>query len=243
MLTDPFVLAAGFLVLIGGLFWLASRPALERLFHYVPPVLWILVLPMAATTFGLTPKANPLYDWLRNHALVAALVLLLLATNVRAIFQLGRTALLAMLTASLGVAAVAVAAFWLMHAWLPAEAWKAVGPLLGVWIGGYGNMLAVAASIGAPSGMVTNAIVTDTVVGFGWMMLLIWLAPWQNAIDRWTRADRRVLDDLNHRLSEQLAAHTRPMQLADLAPCWRWRLAPAASCFWRAGTCPWRAAC
>jgi uncharacterized membrane protein len=166
---------------------------------------------------GLTPQTHPLYDWLRNYVLVAALVLLLLATNVRAIWQLGRTALLSMLAASFGVALGAVIAFWLLHRWLPPEAWKAVGPLMGVWIGGYGNMLAVGASIDASSGMMTNAIITDTVVGFGWMAFLLWLAPFQVKFDRRTGADRAVLEDLNQRLAQLHAAHDRPMQLTDFA--------------------------
>lgn len=216
-IADPFVLLVCFIVMIGALFWLAALPRLAPVFHYVPPVLWILLIPMTCSTLGLTPHTHPLYDWLRNYVLVAALVLLLLATNVRAIWQLGRTALLSMLAASFGVALGAVIAFWLLHRWLPAEAWKAVGPLMGVWIGGYGNMLAVGASIEAPASMMTNAIITDTVVGFGWMALLLWLAPFQDTLDRRLGADRAVLEDLNQRLAQLHATHDRPMQLTDFA--------------------------
>lgn len=216
-LSDPFLLLVLFILIIGALFWLAGTRAGRALFQYVPPVLWILLLPMCCSTAGLTPQAHPVYDWLKNQMLVAALVLLLLATNVRAILRLGKAALLSMLTASLGVALGAVIGYWLLHRWLPADAWKAVGPLMGVWIGGYGNMIAVGASIDASSGMMTNAIITDTVVGFGWMALLLWLAPLQTRVDRLLGADRAVLEDLNQRLAQLHAENDRPMQLADFA--------------------------
>lgn len=217
MIQDPFALLAYLLAIIAGLFALSRVPALQRIFHFVPPVLWILLIPTLSTTFGLTPKEHALYDWLQDHVLVAALFLLLLATNLRSIARLGAPALIMMLTASASIAIGAVAVFALLRIWLPSDAWTAFGALMGVWTGGYGNMLAVSTSTGASAGMVTNAIITDTIIGYGWMSLLITLAGAQGRMDRWIGADRTVLDDLNTRLSAMHEAHDRPAKVGDLA--------------------------
>jgi uncharacterized membrane protein len=217
MIQDPFALLAYLLAIIAGLFALAQVPALARVFHFVPPVLWILLIPTLSTTFGLTPREHPLYDWLQDHVLVAALFLLLLATNLRSIARLGAPALVMMLTASASLCVGAIGAVALLRHWLPSDAWTAIGALMGVWTGGYGNMLAVAASTHAPAGMVANAIIVDTLVGFGWMSLLITIAGLQGRMDRWIGADSAVLDDLNRRLHEMHAVHDRPAVVGDVA--------------------------
>ncbi|WP_091741530.1 DUF819 domain-containing protein [Phenylobacterium immobile] len=217
MIQEPFALLSYLLAVIAGLFALARLPALERLFHFVPPVLWILLIPTLSTTFGLIPKEHALYDWLQDYVMVAALFLLLTATNLKSIARLGAPALIMMLTASLSLAVGAVTAFVALRLWLPADAWTAFGALTGVWTGGYGNMLAVSTSVNASAGMVANVIITDTIIGYGWMSLLITMAGMQGRLDRWIGADRTVLDDLNQRLSEMHAAHDRPAKVGDLA--------------------------
>jgi len=217
MITDTFSVVVFLTAVVGGLFCLARLPILTKAFHYLPPVLWILLIPTLSTTFGLTPKVHPVYDFLQDYVLVAALVLLLLATNLRSILKLGRPALVMMITASASIALGAVATFAILRFWLPEDAWKVFGSLMGVWTGGYGNMLAVASSVGASSATLTSAIITDTVVGFGWMSLLITLAGFQARIDHRLNADRTVLEDLNMRLGELHAVNDRPASVADLA--------------------------
>ena len=217
MITDPFALLAYLVAIIAALFWLSDLPALRRVFHFVPPVLWILLIPTLSTTFGLIPVESPVYDWLQNRVLVAALVLLLLATNLRAILRLGRPALTMMLTASGSIAVSAIIVFAAVRFWLPPDAWKSIAALMGVWTGGYGNMVAVSTSVDASAAMLTNAIITDTIVGYGWMSLLITLAPAQDAIDRHLKADRSILDDINRRLGEVEAKLTRPTTITDVA--------------------------
>jgi uncharacterized membrane protein len=217
VISDAFSLLTFLMTVVGALFWLKSLRAFERVFHYVPPVLWILLVPTLATTFRLIPSEHLVYDWLQNRVLIVALVLLLLATNLRSIARIGRPALWMMVTASASLAVGAVIAFAILHTWLPADAWKSIAALMGVWTGGYGNMVAVATSVDASAAMLTNAIITDTVVGFAWMSLLITLAPAQEWLDRRLRADRAVLDDLNDRLARLQAEQARSIGIADLA--------------------------
>ncbi len=217
MITDPVALSVYLIVIVGGLFQLSRIRFFARAFHYVPPVLWILLIPTLSSTFGLTPTAHPVYDWLQNYVLLAGLTLLLLATNLKTIMRLGRPALVMMLTASASISIGAILVFALLHPWLPPESYKAFGGLVAVWTGGYGNMLAVSASLDSSGAMLTNAIITDTVIGFGWMSVLITLAGFQAWADQKMGADRAVLDDLNQRLAQVQTSLARPITVADLA--------------------------
>ncbi len=58
-------------------------------------------------------------------------------------------------------------------------------------------------------------IVVDTVVGYGWMGVLIFLSTFQKRFDRWIGADMRFVKGLHDRLQE-LDAHRRPTGLTDL---------------------------
>ena len=44
-------------------------------------------------------------------------------------------------------------------------------------------------------------VIVDTVITYSWMGLLVALAPWQDAWDRWVKADRSKIDDVIKRLN------------------------------------------
>jgi uncharacterized membrane protein len=59
-------------------------------------------------------------------------------------------------------------------------------------------------------------IVVDTVVGYGWMGVLLFLSAWQVVFDRRLRADTSALAETN-RLLADLDTHRRPTELRDIA--------------------------
>ena len=217
MITDPtgvFVTLAGLLATI---YALAGVPRLARFFDLLPPILWAYMLPMLATSAGILPPASPAYDWITRYVLPVALLLLMMTVDVPALLKLGRPATIMMLAGTAGIVIggpIALAAF---GRWLPPDAWKGLAALSGSWIGGSAQLVAVAESVETPDAMLGPIIVVDTVVGYGWMAILLFLSGWQGRFDRWNRADTRLIEETNVALAEKTAATRRPLGIRDAA--------------------------
>ena len=78
--------------------------------------------------------------------------------------------------------------------------------LTGSWIGGTANMVAMAESVGTPDSLMGPIIVVDTVVGYGWMGILLFFSGWQQRWDRRINARTEALEETNRRLA---AAETK----------------------------------
>ena len=152
------------------------------------------------STFNVLPTASPVYNFLTSYVLCACLLLLLLNINLPAIFRLGPTALGSMTVGALGIGVGAVAAWALWGRWLPRDTWKGIGALSASWIGGSANMVAVKEALNTPDMIFAPMVIVDTVITYSWMAFLVSLAPWQDRWDAWVQADRKTLDDVNHRL-------------------------------------------
>lgn len=214
--SEPTAVAVYLIVLIGVLHWIGKQKLLAPVFKYLPPAIWVYFLPMISSNLGVIPQSSPTYDWIRTYLLPSALVLMLLAANIPALARLGRKAVATMVFGTAGIATGAITAFTLLHWWLPAESWRGFGALTGSWVGGSANMIAVASSVNTPDSMLGPLIVVDTVVGYGWMGVVIALAVFQDRLDARNRVDRSVIDDLNKRMKEIDLAGRRPITFVDV---------------------------
>lgn len=217
LITDWPSLLAIYAFIVGGIYFVKAKTPLGRMFNYIPPIIWIYFLPMLGTSLGIFPKASPLYDWVKDLLLPPALILLLLSVDLKSLMRLGPKALGTFLFGTLGVVIGAPIALLLFKSWLPPETWMGMGSLSGSWIGGSSNMVAIKESIGCPEGIFGIMIVVDTIIGYGWMGVVMSMSAFQDRIDRHYKVDRRVIDDLNRRMEEFHAAGRRPMEFVDLA--------------------------
>jgi len=96
--------------------------------------------------------------------------------------------------------------------WLPADAWTGFAALSGSWIGGTANMLALAESVGTTDAMMGPIIVVDTVVGYSWMGVLLFLSAYQSRWDARVNARTEAIEEANARLAEY-ATKRRPTEL------------------------------
>lgn len=215
MIEAPFALLAVLAVAVALVLRLEGSPGFAPLFRRVPAIFWIYFLPMVATSAGLIPSSSPLYSTLARYLLPAALVLMLLSSDIRAIARLGPRALLAMTAAVCGVAAGAIVAFLLFGEALGPEAWKGLAALTGTWTGGSANLIAVATSLGLSPEVQGVAILVDTVVGYSWMGILIALSARQATIDRRLRADRAEVEAIGLRIEARMERDRRPLLIGD----------------------------
>ena len=216
LINDPVAVFAYIAGVLGVVFWLSGLPALKKLFDVTPPVIYAYFIPTLSTAAGILPLASPAYGWMTRYLLPVALILLMITVDLKAIARLGKVATIMMLTGTVGVIAGAIVSFLIFSNFLPADAWKGFAALSGSWIGGTANMVAIAESVGTPQSVLGPLIVVDTVVGYGWMGILLFFSGWQGRFDRRIGARTEAIEETNRRLAD-VAARRRPSDLRDIA--------------------------
>jgi uncharacterized membrane protein len=216
MLTEPMMVFAYLAGVLGLIFWLSTMPRLERLFRVTPPVIYAYFIPTLSTTFGIIPPSSVTYDWMVRYLLPIALLLLMITIDLKSIARLGGIALVMVVTGTAGIVIGGPIALLVFGPFLPDGAWMGFAALSGSWIGGTANMVAVAESVGTPDAMLGPIIVVDTVVGYGWMGILLFLSAWQARFDKRTGARTGAIEEANKRLAEY-DADRQPIELRDAA--------------------------
>jgi uncharacterized membrane protein len=214
-----FAFMAGVVALI---YWCSTIKKFEVFFRFCPPLIWMYFIPMVCTTIGVIPDSSALYSpFMSKIILPAILVLLLIPSDIRSIAQLGVKAVLMMCFATTGIVVGAVVSFYIFTTFtpgaLPEETWKGVAALSGSWIGGSPNMFAVLESVGTPPGIIGPLVVVDTVLAYSWLGLLIALSAYQRKIDKYHKADSKMIDEISARLEAEQAEHSRAPRTADIA--------------------------
>ena len=214
LITDPMGVFGFLAAIVAGVFWVSELPRCKKLFEVVPPVIYVYFLPMLATTAGITPSASPLYDWTVPYLLLFALLMLMVSVDVKSIVRLGGMALFMVAAGTVGIVIGGPISLLIFQDALPADAWTGFAALSGSWIGGTANMVAIAESVGTSPDAMGPVIVVDTVVGYGWMGVLIALVGFQSRFDRRTRARTEAVEETNSRLAE-MDRERRPTTLRD----------------------------
>jgi uncharacterized membrane protein len=216
LIQDPGLVLAYLAGVVGLVFQVSRVKALAPVFDRLPALVWTYFLPMLSTSVGILPSSSPLYSAIARYLLPASLVLMLLSAELRSIARLGRTALVVMLAGCLGIMLGALVGYAVLRPWLPDDAWKAIGALTATWTGGSANLVAVATTLNLSPDLQGVIIIVDTVVGYSWMGVLIWLAGHQERADRWLGADRTQVAGLGARLQERREAARRPMGVPEV---------------------------
>jgi uncharacterized membrane protein len=216
LISDPMGVLAYLAAVLATIFWLSEQPRMEPVFRYLPPVIFAYFIPTISTTLGILPASSPVYDWMTRYLLPLALLLLMITVDVRSIVKLGKTAVAMVMAGALGIVIGAQVSYLVFGRWLPEDAWTGFAALSGSWIGGTANMVAIAESVGTPEAIFAPVIVVDTVVGYGWMGVLLLFSAFQPKFDRWLNADLSAIEDTNRRLAE-VEAVRHPSTVADIA--------------------------
>ncbi len=216
LITEPTQVAALLASVLAGVFALSRVSALEGVFKILPPVIWAYFVPMLLTTFGVTPSQNPAYDWFSYVLLPFSLFLLMITIDLKAILSLGRLALLMMLVGTLGIVLGGPVAYLAVGQFIgDPETWQGMAALAGSWIGGTANMLALKESVGLSDAGLAPIIVVDTVVGYGWMAILLFLSGYQDRFNKWVKADMTAVDRVNETL-QAMDTHREPSSIASI---------------------------
>lgn len=216
LIQEPMAIFAYLVAVIGLIFILgeSKNPFLNKFFHYAPPLIWTYFIPMISTTLGIIPDQSSLYDFVSIYILPFGLLLLLLSANVPATLKLGPKALLMFFAGTIGVVIGGPIALAIFQPFLPEQAWTGVAALAGSWIGGSANMAALIEATGTPQDILSPIIVVDTVVGYSWMGIMIFLAGFQHKFDKWNKADNSIIKQVNDDMAKR--DNSKPLAVPQL---------------------------
>ena len=196
MIGNPVYIIIVLVCIEGAILFIDSLSIGKKLFRFLPSMFWIYFIPILANSFGLLPEKSVVYEIIKVWVLPGSLVVLLLSADIRGILKLGPTALGVMAASMVGIMIGAPIVMLIYHHWLGADAWQAVGTLSGSWIGGSANMVAVKEAVRTPEDVFKLLVITDTIIPYAWMGLLIALSAHQQKFDRWNKSNTKLLDEL-----------------------------------------------
>jgi len=189
---------------IGTGFW-------KRFYSVVPAVLMCYLLPSILSSVGvISDDTSNLYFIASRYFLPAALVLLTLSIDLKAIRDLGGKALIMFLTGTVGIIIGGPLAVLIVSIFSPETVggagfdavWRGLATLAGSWIGGGANQAAMLEIFKYNPEKYGALVLVDIVVANIWMALLLLGAGRTRQLDRWLKADVSSIETLKTKVSE-----------------------------------------
>lgn len=184
--------SAGILAVLAAVtsfFFFLEKKTAWKFFNYFPPLIFIYLLPVALSNGGLIPTRSPVYDFMGANLLPMFLTIMLLDVDILATVRVMGRGIFVMLLGTLGVIIGAPIALLIVKHGLGAEAWKGFGALAGSWIGGTGNMLAVAYALELDDSSLEfgYAVIADNAVYLIWLPIMLASKNFASKFNKFTR--------------------------------------------------------
>lgn len=212
------VLAA--LASVGAFFFWLQRTTRWRLFDYLPPLIYIYLVPVLLSNLpavqgrAVLPTESAVYDALGALVLPLMLVLLLMNVDVGGALRVLGRGVGVMLFGTLGVVIGAPLGLLAVRGWIGPDADKAFGTLAGSWIGGTGNMAAVQQMIGAGETDLGLAVLGDTTIYILWLPILLGCKKYAESFACFTGVDPGRVERME-RIALEQAEEKRPPTTPD----------------------------
>lgn len=230
-MTDPIItndtVVFGLLALcLGFVFYTSSIKTgfWGKFYNFVPAILMCYLLPSILASSGLiSDETSNLYFMASRYLLPAALVLMTLSIDLKAIRNLGSKALIMFLTGTLGVIIGGPIAIMIVSIFSPETVggngfdaiWRGLSTLAGSWIGGGANQAAMLEIYQYNPEKYGGMVLVDIVVANIWMALLLLGVGKTEKIDKWLKADTSAIEKLKITVSEFSEKITRVPSLKD----------------------------
>ena len=226
LLTNDTVVFGLLALCLGVIFYTSSRPGgfWKKFYSVVPAVLMCYLLPAILASAGIiSDDTSGLYFMASRYLLPAALVLMTLSIDLKAIANLGPKALIMFLTGSVGIILGGPLAILIVSVFSPESVggagfdavWRGLSTIAGSWIGGGANQAAMLEIFKYNPEKYGGMVLIDIVMANIWMAVLLMGIGRKNQIDKWLKADTSSIDELRVKVSEFSERITRITTLQD----------------------------
>ncbi|MCJ7422396.1 DUF819 domain-containing protein [Sphingomicrobium astaxanthinifaciens] len=210
--------------ILGLLFWTRSLGGRWAKFYGVVPIILLCYLiPSLLTSFNVITSETNLWQVAKDYFLPAALILLTLSIDMKAVIGLGPKALIMFFTATVGIVIGGPIAVALVGTFSPETvggegadaAWRGLATVAGSWIGGGANQTAMLEVYGYNIENYAAMVAVDIVVANIWMAFLLYGAGNPEPIDRWLKADTSAITRLQTKMADYSASIERVSKTED----------------------------
>ncbi|ARV16732.1 DUF819 family protein [Polaribacter sp. SA4-12] len=240
IITNDAIVFGILMLSLGFVFYTESKTSgFWQKFHKIVPGLFMAYLiPAIFTTAGIiSPEwetintagetvhgESQLYYVSSRFLLPAALVLMTLSIDLKAIFNLGSKALIMFFTGTVGIIIGGPIAILLISIFSPETVggadfdavWRGLSTLAGSWIGGGANQTAMLEIYQYNPQKYGGMVFVDIVVANIWMAILLIGIGKKDKIDKWLGADTSAIEDLKKKVSAFSQKTKRNPSLTDL---------------------------
>ena len=222
--NDASILGALALVL-GLLFYTKELPLFKRFYGIVPVVLLCYVIPSLLVSSNIIdPSESKLYTIASRFLLPAALILMTLSIDLKAIIGLGSKALILFFTATIGIVLGGPIALFIVTLFEPSilelqgaqELWKGLATIAGSWIGGGANQATMLEVFEYDRSLYGAMVLVDILVANLWLAILMISTSKKRGIDRWLKADTSAIETLQKNVEHYQAQTARLTTQPDL---------------------------
>ena len=210
----------------------------HKYYKIVPGLFMAYFVPALFTTFGViapdwettnalgetVSKSSQLYYVASRFLLPAALVLMTLSIDLKAIFNLGSKALIMFFTGTVGIIIGGPLAILLISIFSPATVggadfdavWRGLSTLAGSWIGGGANQTAMLEIYKYNPQKYGGMVFVDIVIANVWMAILLIGIGKKDKINKWLGADTTAIEELKEKVIKFTQKVKRNPSLTDL---------------------------
>ena len=226
LITNDTVVFGLLALALGFIFYTSSikQGFWRKFYSVVPAVLMCYLLPALLASSGLiSDKTSNLYFMASRYLLPAALVLMTLSIDLKAIASLGSKALIMFLTGSFGIIIGGPIAILLVSIFSPGTVggndfdaiWRGLSTIAGSWIGGGANQAAMLEIFQYNPEKYGGMVLIDIVVANIWMAIILLGVGKTKHIDKWLKADTSAIETLKLKVTAFTEKITRVPTLHD----------------------------
>ena len=196
----------------------------KKFYGIVPTVLMCYLLPGILTSLGvISDETSNLYFVASRYLLPAALVLMTLSIDLKAIANLGSKALIMFFTGTVGIIIGGPLAILIVSIFSPETVggagpdavWRGLSTIAGSWIGGGANQAAMFEIFEYNPDKFGGMVLVDIVMANIWMAILLLGIGKTKQIDKWLKADTSSIEILKEKVSAHTEKITRVASLPD----------------------------
>jgi len=206
LITSPAGILAVLAIVTSFFFYLEKQTG-WHFFNYFPPLIFIYLIPVVLSNTGIIPNKSPVYDFMGDIILPVFLTIMLLEVNILATVRVMGKGIFVMLLGTLGVVIGAPIGLFIVKHGLGPEVWKGFGALAGSWIGGTGNMLAVAYALNLDESSLDfgYAVIADNAVYLIWLPILLASKNFASKFNSFTGITKEKIESIDKAAEELIS--------------------------------------
>ncbi|WP_222983629.1 DUF819 domain-containing protein [Flagellimonas meishanensis] len=224
--TDDKIIFALLCLCLGFVFYTSSSETKfwKKFYSVVPTVLMCYLLPAILASVGIVDESSSqTYYMASRYLLPAALILMTLSIDLKAIANLGSKALIMFLTGTFGIIIGGPIAILIVSIFSPETVggngfdavWRGLATIAGSWIGGGANQAAMLEVFQYNPKEFSKMVLVDIVIANVWMAVLLFGIGKSKKIDTWLKADTSSIENLKQKVSAYTEKIARVTSLKD----------------------------